>query len=215
MRRSRIGGWVVALACALPAVAGAEEAAPPAAAAPTVEAVWVESKLGFTYMPLTTYYSCDGLRDKVRWILQELGARPGFKVRSRGCVEVQGPELFPGVEIVAAFPAPATPEILAQVAEDAAKRPPAAREAGQPDPVAEATTPFPARTRRVEFRSERTALAGLQDGDCELIEQLLRRDVFGRFGVVVLDARVNCVPRQVTLGAVRVTVEVLEPVTRQ
>jgi hypothetical protein len=206
---------VVALTCALPAIAAAEGAAPAADAA-TVEAVWVDRELTFTYMPLTTYYSCEGLRGKILWILRELGARPGFEVTTRGCVEVQGPELFPGVEVVAAFPAPATPEVLAQVAEHAAKRQLAARAAGQPDPVAEATKHFPARTRRIEFRSERsTAVPGLQDGDCELIEQLLRQDAFGRLGVAVVDARVNCVPRQVTLGAVRMTLETLEPVAPQ
>lgn len=213
MRRSWIGGWMVALGCALPAIAAVEGAAPAADAADTVEAVWVERQLSFSYMPLTTYYSCEGLRGKMRWLLEELGARPGFTVRTRGCVEVQGPELFPGVEIVAAFAAPATPEVLAQVAADAARRQLAARAAGRPDPEAQATARFPARTRTVEFRSERTALARLQDGDCELVEQLLRQGAFERLGVEVVEARVNCVPRQVTLGAVRMTLAVLEPVT--
>ena len=196
MKRSRhVVSFATAL-CVLPLLAAAQEAAPAPGAAPEVNAVWVERTVSFTYVPLTTYYSCDGLRDKVRWILGELGARPGFKVKTHGCVEVQGPERFPGVDIVAAFPAAATPELLAQLA-------------------GEATAQFPARVRRVEFNSVRTAQADLQDGDCELIEQLLRHDVFGKFGVKVVDASVSCVPRQVTLGAVRMAVEVLEPVPRQ
>jgi hypothetical protein len=198
--------------CALPLVTMAQDAAPAPEAAPTVNAVWVERRVSFTYMPLTSYYSCDGLRDKVRWILRELGARPDFKVRARGCIEVQGPELSPGVEIVAAFPAEATPELLRQLADDASTRQLAARAKGKPDPVIEATTQFPARAKRVEFVSSRTTLADLQDGDCELMEQLVRNDVFGRLGARVVEARTHCVPRQVTLGAVRMAVEVLEPV---
>jgi len=195
--------------CALGLVAAAQEAAPAPAA--TVNAVWVERKVNFTYMPLTSYYSCDGLRDKVRWILRQLGARPGFTVRSRGCIEVTGPELFPGVEIVAALPAEATPELLQQLADDASKRQLAARATGKPDPVIEATAQFPARIKRVEFRSGTTTLSDLQDGDCELMEQLVRNDVFGKLGARVVDAQTHCVPRQVTLGAVRMAVEVLEP----
>jgi len=215
MRRSWQGGCLATTLCMLPLLAAAQpEAAAPEPAA-TVNAVWVERKVSFTYMPLTSYYSCDGLRDKVRWILRELGARPDFKVRSRGCIEVQGPEMFPGVEVVAAFPAEATPELLEQLAADASKQQLAARATGKPDPVIEATAQFPARLRRVEFESGRTGLSDLQDGDCELMEQLVRNDVFGKLGAKVVDARTHCVPRQVTLGAVRMAVEVLEPVPAQ
>lgn len=215
MRRSLRGVWFATSLCALPLLAAAQQVAPAPQAAATVDAVWVERKVNFTYMPLTSYYSCDGLRDKVRWLLRQLGARPDFSVKSRGCIEVQGPEVFPGVEIVAAFPAAATPELLERLAGEAAKRQLAARAAGKPDPVVEATARFPARPRLVEFQSGRTTLASLQDGDCELIEQLVRQDVFGKLGVKVVEAETRCVPRQVTLGAVRMTVEVLEPVPQQ
>lgn len=215
MRRSWQGGWIAIAVCALPLLAAAQEAAPVPETATAVNAVWVEHQVSFTYMPLTSYYSCDGLRDKVRWILRELGARPGFKVKARGCIEMQGPELFPGVEIVAAFPAEATPDLLEQLAAEASKRQLAARATGRPDPVTEATAQFPARVRRVEFQSGTTTLSGLQNGDCELMEQLVRNDVFGRLGVRVVDAQTRCVPRQVTLGAVRMAVEVLEPIPAQ
>jgi len=211
MRRSWKGGWIAGLLCALPALAAAQAATPSADAAATVNAVWVEREVTFTYMPLTSYYSCDGLRDKVRWILRELGARPGFKVVARGCVEMQGPEIMPGVKILAAFPTPATPELLAQLASEASKRELAARATGKPDPVAEATAQFPARVRRVEFRSGVSSFDELQDGDCELMEQMRDR-VFGQLGARVVQDQIHCVPRRVSIGAVRMTVEVLEPV---
>lgn len=215
MRRSRRSAWLAVPLLVLPLLAEAQETTPAPEAAATVDAVWVERKVNFTYMPFTSYYSCDGLRDKVRWLLRQLGARPDFTVRSRGCVKVQGPEVFPGVEIVAALPAAATPELLEQLADEAARRQLAARAAGKPEPVSGATAQFRARTRLVEFQSERSSVADLQDGDCELMEQLVREDVFGKLGARVVAAETRCVPRQVTLGAVRITVEVLEPVPEQ
>jgi hypothetical protein len=211
MKRSWMVGVVAALLAAQSPLLAAQDAAAAADAARTVNAVWVERELTFTYMPLTSYYSCDGLRDKVTWLLKELGARPGFKVVSRGCIEAQGPEVFPGVKINAAFPAEATPELLASLASEASKRELKARAGGKPAPVAEATAQFPARVKRVELRSGASSADVLQNGDCELIEQLRDR-AFGPLGVKVVADQVHCVPKQISLGAVRLSVEVLEPV---
>lgn len=203
MRRSWQGGWFTAVLAALPLLAASEEAAPPAPGEATVNAVWVEREVSFTYQPLSVYYSCDGLRDKIHWMLGELGARPGFRVASRGCTRTQGAEPFPGVEIVASFAQEATPELLRQLAD---------RGAGSPQPDAAATARFPAQAKRVEFNSSLVGLGGLQEGDCDLIEQLLRNGVFEKLGVKVVDRQVNCVERQTSLLPVRLTVEVLEPV---
>jgi hypothetical protein len=54
----------------------------------------------------------------------------------------------------------------------------------------------------------------LEDGDCELIEQL-RDQLMVPLGAKIIENRVRCVPRQVSLGAVRLTVEVLQPVAAQ
>ena len=40
-----------------------------------IPAVWKEQHLRFYYLGRTSRYSCDGLRDKVRAMLLELGAR--------------------------------------------------------------------------------------------------------------------------------------------
>jgi hypothetical protein len=194
---------------ALPAVAPAQEAAPAAGAATTVNAVWVDHEIHFTYMGFTSYYSCDGLRDQVTWVLEQLGARPGFKVQERGCTRLTAAEIMPSVKIIAALPVAATPEVLSQLAADASTRELAARAKGGAVAAAEATAQFPARSRRVEFRSGR--FGDLQDGECELMDQL-RRQVFGPLGVKVIEDHTSCTPGQVTLSAVRMTVEVLEPV---
>jgi len=204
MRRSWIGMFAAAL---LAHASGVQAQEAPAAGAATVNALWVEREVRFTFMGVTSFYSCDGLRDQVRHVLQDLGARPGFKVTSRGCINLTGPDRMPGVLIAAALPAEATPEVLAQLASDSSRTELAARVTG--GSVTEATAQFPARTRRVEFRSGRAGY--LRDGDCELMEQL-RDQVFPKLGVRVVEHDIRCVPHQINPGAVRMTVEVLEPV---
>jgi hypothetical protein len=184
----------------------------PAEGIPAVDAVWMEREILVTYMAFTSFYSCRGLRDKVAWVLEELGARPGFKVTTRGCVEVTGPEVMPAVRIVAALPVAATPEVLAELASGAAKRELAARATGTALPETGGTDRFRAMPRRVEFTSRPGG--PLEDGDCELIEQL-RDQVMVPLGAKIIENGVRCVPRQVRPGAVRLTVEVLQPVPVQ
>jgi hypothetical protein len=50
-----------------------------------VPAVWKEQHLSFLYMGRTSLYSCDGLRDKVRALLLDLGARRDIRVAAIGC----------------------------------------------------------------------------------------------------------------------------------
>jgi len=123
---------------------------------------------------------------------------------------MQGPEIMPGVKILA-VPDPGDPRAVGAAPSEASKRELAARATGKPDPVAEATAQFPARVRRVEFRSGVSSFDELQDGDCELMEQMRDR-VFGQLGARVVQDQIHCVPRRVSIGAVRMTVEVLEPV---
>src|SRR5271170_1760556 len=75
-------------------------------------AVWKEQHLSFTYMGRTSRYSCDGLRDKVRALLLDLGARRDLKITALGCEDTvararQG-SLGPSLSIV--FSAPALPD---------------------------------------------------------------------------------------------------------
>lgn len=208
MRNVTRGCAVAGLALALWASAAAQAQDTVAAVDdPTVvSAVWIERDVQLHYMGFTSYYSCEGLRGQVRTILKELGARPGFKVTMRNCINQTGPEWSPTVRIVAAFPFEATPEVLAELQSNASKRELVARVQGKsPD---EATAQFPARPKRVEFRSG--GMSFLRDGDCELMEQMRDR-VFGPLGVKVIDGSVHCSPNQVTLGAIRMTVDVLEP----
>jgi hypothetical protein len=155
--------------------------------APTVMAVWVEKEIFFPYAAFTAFYSCDGLRNKVRAALNAIGARPGFKVTANGCPNMSGPEPLPWLDIVAAMPIEATAD--------------------------EATTArFPARPRQISFSDDPMGL--FQAGDCELVEQLRDR-VFVPLGARVVSSNMICVPRQVNAGAVDLTIAVLEPVPVQ
>ena len=192
-------------------------AATTADAAATVTSVWVEKEVSFPYKGLTTYYSCDGLRDKVAKILKAIGARPGFKVDVRSCVHdmattnpLAGVEPMPSVYIRAALPQPATAELLAELAKPDAKGELVARVQGTGGPaVTEAAAQFPARWNRVRFVG--TQLGPVQLGDCELLEEM-RDAVFVPLGAKVVEDAMACVPKQVTPGSVRLTVEVLQPV---
>jgi hypothetical protein len=175
-----------------------------------VMAVWVEKKINFNYAGFTAYYSCDGLKTKVISILKEIGARPGFKVTARACMNPRrGAEWTPMVEIVAAMPRPATPELLAEIAKDASQQELAARAGGKPAPAAEATAEFPARTRRIDFRDSPTGL--LQPGDCEMIDQM-RDQVFVPLGATVVVNRMGCAHHTLNNGTIVLSIDVLEPV---
>jgi hypothetical protein len=204
---------VTALSLLAPRAAGAEAAPSAASAADTtapVMAVWVEQKIDFTYMGFTSHYSCDGLKSKVSTILKEIGARPGFKVTARACMNPsRGAEWTPMLNLVVATPREATPEILAQVANDDSRRELAAKAGGKAAPVVEATAEFPARMRRIEFRDSPSGL--VQPGDCELIEQL-RDKVFVPLGAKIVENHMACTPHQLGIGIVKLSIDMLEPI---
>jgi hypothetical protein len=185
-------------------VAGAASAADNAA----VNAVWVDKDLSFTYMGFTSHYSCGGIQDKVAYVMKQLGARPGYKVTVAGCLNGSGPEIMPRVRVRAALPREATPEVLAELARDRSTRELAARAQGKPAAAAdEATAQFPATWRTVTF--EGTPISEVQDGDCELMEQLTR-EVLLPMGVrEVKGSKLDCVPHQVPLNAVNLKLQVL------
>jgi hypothetical protein len=199
--------------------ASAQATAAPASAADeasTVMAVWVQKEVDFPYQGLTTYYTCDGIRDKVRGVLRHLGARPGFEVSVRSCVNgaggsrsLGGVEIMPWVYITAALPQPATPELLAELAKPDPKAELIARATGKTSATAEATAQFPATWRRVQFLGKPTG--PVQLGDCELMDEMAEV-AFAQLGARVVEDLTSCVPRQLNPGSIRLMLEVLQPV---
>jgi hypothetical protein len=118
---------------------------------------------------------------------------------------------MPRVRVRAALPMEATPELLEKLEKDRARRELAGRASGQPVASADvATVRFPATWRTVKFRD--TATSNVDNGDCEMLEQLVEH-VLLKMGVrEAADSSLNCgAPQQVPLNAVRLNLEVLAP----
>lgn len=169
--RVRRQAVLAAVALSLPVWAGAAESpAPPADAQP---AVWARKELNFVFLGFTAHYSCDGLRDKIRHVLGELGARAGFEVDFSGCSSSFGkPDPFPGVRIRMHTLQPA----------DASDK--------SADVVA-------AHWRRVDLHLDKDPV--WEASDCELLEQI-KQKILPLFTTRSVDFASNCVPHQANLG---------------
>ncbi len=145
-------------------------------------AAWKRHELQFTYMGFTTRYSCEGLRDKMRLLLEAVGARD-LSVSPRGCTNMpwQVTE-FPRVRMT--FFAPELPA------------------AGQKDvgpPVAARWTPVTLTRRQPR---------ALELGDCELVEQFRDR-VLPAFTTRSARHDINCIPHQLSGSSFSLSFEVL------
>ncbi|HEX5459162.1 MAG TPA: hypothetical protein VFX20_04255 [Steroidobacteraceae bacterium] len=165
------------LLAAVPALAAAQD---------SVAAVWVPKKVQFVYQGFTTHYSCDGLQDKIRSMLEKLGARD-LKVQQFACVRPSGPTLFPGVRVTMHVLVPAS-------SADASKD----KSAG---------APVQAQWKSVVLMP---ANASYNDqGNCELIEQF-KETFLPLFSTRNVKYSSTCVPHQITLGT-HLSAEVLVP----
>jgi hypothetical protein len=74
-----------------------------------IPALWKEQHLSFFYTGRTARYTCDGLRDKVRAMLLDLGARRDLTITAPGCqapaAQVRLESLGPRMTIVVSTPA--------------------------------------------------------------------------------------------------------------
>ena len=156
-----------------------------AAAARGESTVWTPKELTFVYQGFTTRYSCDGLRDKVRSMLLELGAREDLQVNASPCSSLGGPDPFPGVRIKMNVLQPA----------------------GDKSATA-GTQSVPAHWRAVDLTTERDAVSAA--GDCELVEQV-KQSILPLFATRNVQYSSNCLPHQLQIGATRLRAEVLVP----
>jgi len=192
----------------------------------TVPAIWVSKEVSFTYVGSTSLYYCDGLRNKVRWVLKQLGVMDGYKVRIRSCFNTGGPEIrygpagpefnpgaefSPRVVIEAVVPQQVTSELLAQLDEQEGERELVARVRGESTVVDNAEAQFAANRRRVSF-DDGSRRSRIEAGDCELIQQM-RDYVFVPLGFKIVEDKMNCVPNRILRGSVNLELEVLEPWT--
>jgi len=147
------------------------------------QAVWVLKERHFVYQGFTTRYSCEGLADKIRKALLQLGARKDLEVREGACTRPGGgPEPFPNVDV------------RMHVLET-----PTASNAGH-------RTLVPAHWKTVEVRLDRDPLS--EAGDCELVEQI-KQSLLPLFATRTIDYRSSCIPHQLQPGGTWLKAEVL------
>ncbi len=147
------------------------------------EARWVKKKINFTYQGFTTRYSCQGLRDKVRDVLLQLGARKSdLNVHEIGCTTNIGrPDPFPTV--------------------------------GGTFFVLEPASSSTEHAVHAEWQTVnvRVGTPGLDTaGQCELVEQV-RQKILPLFTTRDVKLKQNCIPHQLTPSGSSLSVEVLKP----
>lgn len=172
---------IARFAAALTVILLCAAANPPLRAADSANeaAVWVEKEVNFRYVGFTARYSCEGLRDRMRRILLQLGARDDLSLTGYGCMAVNSPETTPGVRIVM--------HVLR----------PASTAAGQT---------VPAHWKRVDLLADRDLLDAARD--CELVSQL-DREVLPLFAVRQVDYSAVCPVNQPPVGGTRLKLDVL------
>jgi hypothetical protein len=170
------------------AIAVAGSLASQALAVESTRAVWQVQEISMPYFGFTTHYSCDGLHDKMREILKQLGVRQDFLVSISGCTELNGPVRSPTVNIVFANAVPATDEVTKAFAADPKRGELLARlQRRSKTPFSD--EPFDATLAAVTLRAKDRGNASAV-GDCELLEQV-RRDVLPKLGAKILKDEVR------------------------
>lgn len=168
---------------------------------PPVQAIWKRQEIDFFYQSFTTFYTCDGLEDRVETILRAVGAKD-VKAIASGCFS-NAPARTPHVRLVAKTPVEATPDALAELQKDKSTRELKSRVRGEhpEDPA----TQFPAAWKQVNLS---VGKFGIESGECELIDELNRK-VFPKLGIRVVKNEVSCTPHQSNLAQPRLQVEAL------
>ncbi|MGC1521294.1 MAG: hypothetical protein WA803_07115 [Steroidobacteraceae bacterium] len=140
-----------------------------------IPAVWKEQHLSFVYVGRTSRYSCDGLRDKVRAILLELGARRDLQVAAIGCEPSAAlvPIAYSGPRLTIVASMPALP--------DAAAKP------LHPGDL----TPVDARFEAFTIANDPFRNMGM--ADCELVQEFARQ-ILPKFVTRDLKQDISCIP---------------------
>jgi hypothetical protein len=89
-RRSRVAS-LGTIACLSIFATGCSSTPQPSTPPAVTLASWQHHHATFYYYGLTSLYTCDGLKEKVRQILLYLGARPDLKVETTACARLVAP----------------------------------------------------------------------------------------------------------------------------
>jgi hypothetical protein len=149
----------------------------------TVVGTWEHHHANFTYYGITALYSCDGLENNIRALLQHLGARKDVTVNARGCPHgssVPGHNAIVDMDFFTL----------------------------SPSADANAANTIPAHWTPVVVSPTRPYFMG--HGDCELIDEL--KDIISKnFSLRDLSYRTDCVPHQVNIDDFGIKADALKP----
>jgi hypothetical protein len=162
-----------------------------------IAAVWREQHLNFFYMGRTSRYSCEGLRDKVRAMLLDLGARRDIRITALGCegadaARARPGSLGPSLNIVMSTP----------VLPDASAKP---LHPGDPAAVDARFEPF-------TITSD--AFRNMGIADCELVEEFSRQ-ILPKLAARNLKQDITCVPLEQSGSRFLVRGEVLRTLAQR
>ena len=162
-----------------------------------IAAVWKEQHLNFFYMGRTSRYSCEGLRDKVRAMLLDLGARRDIRITALGCddaVEARARpgSLGPSLNIVMSTPA----------LPDASAKP------LHPGDLAAVDARFE------PFTITSDAFRNMGIADCELVEEFSRQ-ILPKLAARNLKQDITCVPLEQSGSRFLVRGEVLRTLAQR
>jgi hypothetical protein len=195
--------------------AGASAAGPD-----TARAVLKSQEIKFNYQSFNTFYSCDGIEDKLERVLLALGANKDVEVEARGCAD--GRELIgdlrrsptgvssrsPLVTIRVTSPVEATAQTLAELEKTRSQRELTARVRGERGAALDADAQFDAPWKAVSL--SKGGDLRLEPGDCELIDAL-RKQVLPKLGVRIVKDNLKCSPRDGNRFQPQLEVEALMP----
>jgi len=184
LRTATAAVMAIGVLLSAPAWAADERGQQGSEAAPKELAVWTPKEVQFTYMGFTSLYSCDGLRDEVREMLLQLGARKDdLKVYEMPCSgPPDRPNPFPGVRIKMSVltPAPSTESDVSHMVQAQWK------------------------TVKLPYRESGINAAG----KCELLEQF-KKTVLPLFTTRNVDLVATCVPHQLSPLGTKLQADVL------
>ncbi len=176
---------------AVPTPAASVQTVPTPAATNSVPAVWKEQHVSFFYTGRTARYSCDGLRDKMRAMLLDLGARRDLKIVPLGCEDYGRARVnSAGPSLDITFSAPALPD-------------PSLKPLHQGDLAA-------TDARFETFTITSDAFRNMGIGDCELVEEITHQ-ILPKLVTRELRHDIACVPCQLSGSRFFVKGEILRP----
>lgn len=153
---------------------------------PTIDAIWHVQTLPFEYRSRDTYYDCEALEQRLRAMLELMGARPPVVVHSN-CGDIPAKQIR--VEIVVATPLPATEENVRAASEFDSKDKLVARLQGTSLPTAADIERFPAQWQPRHLR--------ISHGDCDLMRGI-HEQIVPKLSMRSFSRKINC-PRITSL----------------